>query len=140
MAFDVTLARLRSSFMACACLNRGVPITVDLAWYGTNPNSNYDQPPVWIGRGVIKKRAPPRGTQKAEHEKCPGGHTQLLLGQLGHAGFKSEVSFFCNSPVLFLEQPRQRPSHGIKKKGNRPAVCLRLWELDGCIPLAQRRR
>ena len=71
-----------------------------------------------LGQPVIKKFAPPRGVGKAQHKKCPGGHTQLLLGQLGHAGFKSEVSFFCNFPVLFLEQPRQRPSHGTKKSKN----------------------
>ena len=71
--------------------------------------------------------------------KCPGGHAWRPIHQLDHARSKSEVSFFCNSPVLFLEQPRQRPSHGTKKSKNRPAVCLRLWKLDSCTPLAPAR-
>ena len=58
MAFDANLARLRSNFIAGAYLNREVPITVDLACYGTNPNSNYDQPPVWIVGHPLRSTAP----------------------------------------------------------------------------------
>ena len=41
-----------------------------------------------------------------------------MIGQFDHAGSESEVSFFCNSPVLFLEQPAKRLSHEAKKRRN----------------------
>ena len=44
--------------MGCAYVNREVPITVDLARYGTNPNSNYGQPPVWIVGHPLRSTAP----------------------------------------------------------------------------------
>ena len=58
MAFDATVTKLLSGFMAHAYASRGVPITVDLGWYGTNPNSNYDQPAVWIVGHPLRFTAP----------------------------------------------------------------------------------